>query len=93
MTAPKADAVSVALDKLERCYADLCWVIVGLPTAEQETVPAARAEHARNVKALAAAVELAAYCRGYFCKPGETPKGEPTIGRDLIAAFDKAVQP
>ena len=88
MTAPKADAVSVALDKLERCYADM-----GLPTAEQETVPAARAEHARNVKALAAAVELTAYCRGYFCKPGETPKGEPTIGRDLIAAFDKAVQP
>ena len=88
MTAPKADAVSVALDKLERCYADM-----GLQVTEQETVPAARAEHARNVKALAAAVELAAYCRGYFCKPGETPKGEPTIGRDLIAAFDKAVKP
>ena len=41
MTAPKADAVSVALDKLERCYADM-----GLQVTEQETVPAARAEHA-----------------------------------------------
>ena len=47
MTAPKADAVSVALDKLERCYADM-----GLPTAEQETVPAARAEWERVQAAL-----------------------------------------
>ena len=52
MTAPKADAVSVALDKLERCYADM-----GLPTAEQETVPAARAELAALRKALKAADE------------------------------------
>ena len=47
MTAPKTDAVNRALDKLERCYADM-----GLPAAEQETVPAARAEWERVQVAL-----------------------------------------
>jgi hypothetical protein len=48
-------AIRAALDKLERCYADM-----GLRVSEQETVPLARAELARVEKALEAADTMAA---------------------------------